>query len=185
MIVVAALVLIGSAQAGHTWTLSASSRAISIGGLRVYGGTVLPTYQGAITRFGTPQTCVLRPFSERQKPASNYSRVRWTTLGLSAEFITYGLIPDGGDACSKPHSVQLSTVTVTGTRWQTDRGLKVGDTVARLQQLYPTALPHGHSFWIVTRKNVVGSVSTVPVFSATVAHGRVGGFVLSIGAQGD
>jgi hypothetical protein len=181
----ALLAFAAPAQASHGWTVQASSRAINVGGYRIYGGTVLPNYQGAIGVFGTPQMCVLRPFAPGQKPASNYSRVRWTTLGLTAEFITYGVISDGGDACSKPRDVQLSTLTVTGTRWRTDLGLKVGDTAAQLQHLYPTALPHNNAYWIITRKSVVGSVATVPVFSVTIAHGRVTSFVFSIGAQGE
>jgi len=174
-----------SAQAGHTWTVQASPRAISVGGYRIYGGSVLPNYRGAIDRFGTPQSCVLASFAPGQKPAPNHSRARWTALGLSAEFITYGTIPDGGDACSKPQGVQLSILTVTDSRWHTTLGLKVGDTLARLQQLYPAALPHNNAFWIVTRRNRVGSASIVPVFSATVAQGRVTSLSFAIGAQGD
>ncbi len=180
------LLSVTAAAAGHTWAINASPKAISVGGYRIYGaGAWTPTYQQAVDRFGAPQSCVLRPFAVGQKPASNYSRVRWRSLGLQAEFITYGMISDGGDACSKPRDVQLSTLTATGTQWRTALGLRVGDTVARLQQLYPRALPHNNAFWIVTSKSVVGSVSTGPVFSVTIREGRVTSFVFSIGAQGD
>lgn len=173
------------AQASTSLLIRANASGITVSGWRIYGGSALPSYAGAIAHLGVPQTCTLQRFGADQPPAKNYSRARWVALGATATFITYGLIPDGGDACSKPASVQLDALTLTGSRWRTDRGLQIGDPLSRLQRLYPHALPHNGTFWIVTRHNVVGSESIVPVFSVTIRSGHVASFRFAIGAQGD
>jgi hypothetical protein len=165
--------------------IRASSHPMRVGAYTIGTGIANePTYARAISAFGTPQTCVLQKVGS-QKPADNYGRATWRTLGLRMDFITYAGIPNGGDACSVPESVYLDTLWITGSRWRTIRGLRVRATVATLQRLYPKALPHGNSFWLITGKNVIGTASLYPIFSATISHGRVSSFVLRIGAEGD
>jgi hypothetical protein len=154
-----------------------SPTTITVGNYNVRGAAQLPTYAGAIRAFGTPQVCTLHQ--------SNWSRVRWTGLGLAAEFITYGVIPNGGDGCSAPAGVQLDNLVVSGSRWHTARGLHVGSTVLQLQRLYPKALPHGRRFWIVIGKNVIGTTSLYPIVSVTIRNGAVSSFIFQIGAEGD
>jgi hypothetical protein len=146
---------------------------------------VSPTYAGAIKAFGTPQSCALGGFSSKTPKQKNFGRTVWRSLGVRAEFYTYGLTMGAGDACSAPSGVYLGTLWVTGPRWVTAKGLRIGDPIAKLQRLYPTALPHGDSFWLIIGKNVIGSTSLYPIFSATVANGRVTSFVFAIGAGGD
>ena len=172
-------------RAAHSYVIHASVRSIEIGEYQALGGSRLPTYAKAIQAFGTPQSCVLRPFGKTGPPASNYSRVIWRTLGVTADFITYGVIPNGGDACSAPSGVQLDTLRITSEKWRTSLGLRVGSTVATLQHLYSHALPHGHTFWLITGRNVVGTASLYPIFSATISHGHVSSLAFKIGAQGD
>jgi hypothetical protein len=161
-----------------------TSKSIRVGGYQIMGGA-LPTYASGIRAFGSAQACVLRAFGKGGTPASNYGRVEWRSLGLRADFITYGGLSDGGDACSEPGGVQLDTLWITGHSWRTVLGLRVGSTVATLQRLYPSALPHGNSFWLITGKNVIGSASLYPIFAATISHGRVASLVFRIDAEGD
>lgn len=174
-----------TSRAPTTWIVRANSTSITVANWHIYGGSTLPTYASAIAHFGAPQSCTLQPLSPGQKPADNFARVRWLGAGIAATFITYGVIPAGGDACDQPAAVQLDAMALTARHWRTDRGLQVGDTVARLQQLYPRALPHNASFWIVTHKSVIGTSSIVPVFSSSIHDGRVSAFRFQIGAQGD
>jgi hypothetical protein len=173
------------AVASQSFVIRASSHPISVGRYTIgIGVRNSPTYARAIKAFGAPQACALQKVG-KQKPADNYGRATWRTLGLRMDFITYGGIPNGGDACSVPESVYLDTLWITGAQWSTLLGLRVGATVATLQRLYPKALPHGNSFWLITGKNVIGTELLYPIFSATISHGRVSSFVFRIGAEGD
>jgi hypothetical protein len=74
---------------------------------------------------------------------------------------------------------------ITGELWRTALGLRVGSPVGTLQRLYPRALPHGGSFWLIIGHNRVVAESLYPIFAATIKDGRVSAFVFSIGAEGD
>lgn len=91
-----------------------------------------PTLRGAPAVFGEPSEC-------RILPVTKFSLVRWRQLGLRMEFGSYGGYPRGGNACVSRAHARLSRVYVTGPRWRTSRGLRVGDTQDRLAELYPKA----------------------------------------------
>jgi hypothetical protein len=190
---IAATVIAAACAASATPALAASQSLViraSASSIRVGNYQILdkshqqPTYARAIAAFGTPQSCVLQHWASGSV-ANNWGRATWRTLGLRMDFLTYGMIPNGGDACSAPEGVYLDSLVITGKQWRTALGLRVGASVARLQHLYPRALPHGNSFWLITGKNMVGTESLYPVVAATIKNGHVSALVFRIGAEGD
>lgn len=142
------------------------------------------SYAAAIEGLGTPDSCILG-YRKGLPPARNFARIAWRSLGVRAVLATYGGFPNGGDACSEPRAVYADTVWITGKRWRTLLGLRVGDSATKLRRLYPKALPHGGSFWIVIRKSHFGDAHLEPLFRAEVRAGRVTAFVLWIQGAGD
>jgi hypothetical protein len=168
--------------------IRASQAKITLNGYPVWTrppAWVSPTYAGAIKAFGAPDSCRLGYPAGGIPHLSNFSTVKWRELGLTMAFGSYGSSRRGGDACSEPGSFYLDNVRITGSTWTTGLGLKIGDPVSTLKRLYPTALPHNDSWWIVIAQNKVASTHLFPVFSATVVRGKIAAFVFQIGAEGD
>jgi hypothetical protein len=151
-----------------------------------------PTLRGATAVFGEPSEC-------RILPVTKFSLVRWRQLGLRMEFGSYGGYPRGGNACVSRAHARLSRVYVTGPRWRTSRGLRVGDTQDRLAELYPKANRvrgadidwagadpgRWRGWWLVVRVTHIGEFHPYPALLARVGRGRVSEFVVHVGAQGD
>ena len=55
-------------------------------------------------------------------------------------------------------------------------GLRVGDTVARLERLYPSATVHRSSYWLVKADRATSHA----LFWATVRSGRVTAFSVAV-----
>jgi hypothetical protein len=165
--------------------IQASASRIKLGSYEILGSrlTASPSYRGAIRAFGAPDTCQLG--TERAKRISNFSTVRWRALGLEMVFGSFGAPARGGDACSEPESFYLDNVRVTGSLWTTALGLRIGDPISKLKRLYPEALPHNGSWWVITAQSTIGVTNLFPRFAAAVAHGRVAAFVFQIRAEGD
>lgn len=103
-----------------------------IDGSRSFGGMPNPgSLQQAIDLFGAPASL-----------QGDDSRIgctaRWPELGIAATFANYGAARDG-PACAPAKDFVLVEALLNGPRWITDRGLRIGDTVAKLQQQYPEA----------------------------------------------
>ena len=107
-------------------------------------------------------------------------------------------LPGKKTVCDAPDQAPIDRVRVTGGRWYTSFGLRVGDSVAGLRRLYPRASFHRRkpgflpdSFWLVTRRaaciGLCGNIGFVPapVLVAEVASGRVRAFQFVVGAQGE
>jgi hypothetical protein len=147
-----------------------------------------PTLRGATEALGPPTAC-------RTIRHATHGRASWRSLGVSIDLLTYGGLPEGRNACSAPARIHVNWVRVTGTRWVTSRGLRVGDPVAKLRRLYPHARanlrenwPRG--YWLVSRRTAcIGICSTpfvcVPQLLAETRDGRTIAFFLHVGAQGD
>jgi hypothetical protein len=140
---------------------------------RSLGGLVVARSRpgDAVKRLGAPSTQRLNP---------PYSCVfSWSRLGLTLEFLEFS----GGKAC---RSGRLVTATVAdGEQWRTALGLRVGDTVARLQQLYPGAARHARGYadwrgyWLITRRSCAeGGGARFPGLLARVRAGRVSALVV-------
>jgi len=84
--------------------------------------------------------------------------------GLTIDFYNLG----GADACS-PEGGLFSRAFLRGPHWMTTKRLKVGDGVAKLRTLYPTArLRPGEryywlaGYWLVERTSVIGGGASYP-----------------------
>ena len=145
-----------------------------------------PTYRGAIRVFGEASRCrlVLGPTSVEAS---------WRPLGLIILLVTFGGLPEGETGCTRPDLIRISTIHITGSRWYTASGLKVGHSGARIRQLYPRAIfrRRERAWWVVhvRQRCVIGfcerEFETVPRLKAKMRNGRVSSFVLPVGAQGE
>jgi hypothetical protein len=133
----------------------------AVGPLRV--GSATPAQ--AIAAYGAPSAL-------RRQGTTCTSR--WPAIALSLGFLSFDANP-----CS---AGVLVHAVVTGRRWRTNRGLRIGDSRARLRALYPGATAHRDGWWLVTRHACaeVGG-QAFPGLLARTAHRRVAGFVVTAG----
>lgn len=132
-----------------------------VGGLQIGRGTLAD----ARVRFGSPSTA-------RSRASGVECDVRWSRIGLKLVFLDFS-----GRACQDG---VLVTASVTNrSAWRTAVGLRVGDSVARLRQLYPRASLHPASppwsgYWLITRRTCaeVGAFP-YPGLLARVRNNRV------------
>jgi hypothetical protein len=157
--------------------IKATNNTISVGPYRIYGPGSKETYAGAIAAFGAPADCHLLSGGEY------VSTVIWPRLGMTMRFATLGGLTPGADACTDPAHVYLDRLTLTSHRWQTVKGLRIGDPVSKLRRLYPKALPHTGQFWIVYANSP--AYGPQPLFAATVKKDRIASFFFEITGQGE
>jgi hypothetical protein len=137
-----------------------------------------PTLEGAIQAFGRPSNC------ERSAlPATD--EALWKGLGLRLEFDAF----ESSTPCGSPGEEALSgAALLSGPRWRTEPGLAVGDSLARLQKLYPKARIRRYDgpsvlvtgWWLVTRAYRDPDLHPFPALVARTERGRVVGFVVPI-----
>ena len=85
-----------------------------------FPGGVAPTRRNAIRAFGTPD----------RNDAQGCPN-RWWRLGLSLVTADFG----GGPPCAPTTAIQH--LVIRSHRWSTERGLRVGDSLDRVRELYP------------------------------------------------
>ena len=174
----------------HSLVLQASPSFQRLGPYRI---DAHPTYAGALAKLGPSSSCGLF-----QRDPS-WALAEWNDLGVAIELRTYGLLPPHRTGCTAPGKIFVSTVRVTARAWRTAVGLRVGDSEARLRQLYAGAIRtaglrswYGGGYWLVTRRShcitgvcTPGRLRTSAVLTAEVYAGRVSAFVFVIGAEGE
>jgi signal peptidase I len=167
-----------SVHAAVSFVIRATAKRIDVGGYRIWdpGSRKGPTYAGALTAFGGARSC---RFGHDRADAV----VRWPALGVTAEFTTLGLISKGGNACTRPREVFLDHLTITGGRWTTTLGLRLGDPLSKLLRLYPRARRHGSSYWLITETNP--AVGSQPLFAVGTRRGHVASFLFVVQAEGE
>jgi hypothetical protein len=145
----------------------------------------MPTLKDAISAFGKPSVCT-----------DLGENVQWPSLDISAEFTTLGGYPQGTaqDGCLSPKWVQPDHYILTGP-WRTKLGLKTGDNISRVRQLYPSTQQHpfwqgsgasGSGFWLTRRATPWnGPGSSWGRLIAMIQAGKVSGFYVSLQAQGE
>lgn len=112
-------------------------------------------------------------------PPASLSRVprgclaRWPALGAAM------LVTGAGDPCAA-ESAAVRWARLSGAIWRTQRGLVVGDSLARLRQLYPKARPRQGRWWLVTGRQA-GSRRPAPRLRAEVGAGRVRALWVDVG----
>ena len=163
--------------AGGIFGTAASAAPYTVG-VRANGHSVLAGVDlsrrpvGAlIERLGEPLTV---PDSR-----NNACLLRWPELGLRVWTANYG----SADPCS-PEGGLVQAAQVTKRLWRTGRGLRVGDTVRRLRDLYPAARKR-YGWWsLVTAYSPIGHGGYYPKLGARGAR-RVTHLLLQPGAAGD
>jgi hypothetical protein len=149
-----------------------------------------PTMGGIIRAFGRPTWCRI---------TSKISSVMtWNRLGLRVSFATFGGIRPGRTSCSD-QKIWISWIKASGPRWRTGLGLRAGDSVDEVRELYPRTRYQrkrlgswpAPSYWLVHHRErcFIGQCPTpyhdVPKLIAAVDDGVVRSFFLPVGAQGD
>ncbi len=81
---------------------------------------VVPNRRNAIRAFG-------RPDGKNPQGCPN----KWKQLGVRMVVADFG----GGPACAGGTRIQI--LVITGRTWQTERGLRIGDSLDRVRELYP------------------------------------------------
>jgi hypothetical protein len=169
-------------QAADTGAIRIGVKTEAIGPWRVQAN---PSLDGAIAAFGAPSRC------RTVSGVPGFASVEWRALGLRAVFGTYG--SGGARPCQAVRAVRLDNARASSKDWHTGRGLRVGDSVAKLRRLYPQATLRTYTrgvapvrgWWLVVRTNRVPDLHSVPALLATARAGRVTGFVVSVHAEGD
>lgn len=162
--------------------MQAATRTITIAGDERIGSYRVKadgSLGGAISAFGRPTA--LRRTSDQSCTAS------WRTISLTIFVYNLG----GEDACT-PRGGRFNRAIMRGPTWRTNKGLRVGDPVARLRQLYPSARFHRGlryywpaGYWLVPRPERFGTGGTYPGLLAETRSGRVTGFQVRYQAGGD
>ena len=158
----------------------AGGQVTKIGSLRTSSSrTYAPTLSRATATFGRT--------SSRRLTSANSCEVSWARLGLRGTFANFGGTLPGQTTCT-PSIGKLQTATIRGRGFRTQRGLRVGDTTARLKQLHSGASFREHSWWLATAPAVFGDVEPgqrIPIIRAITQGGKVARFVLRVGAAGE
>lgn len=172
-----------TAAAKQSFVLRAGTNFQRVGDFKVRRD---PTYRGAIRAFGEASRC-------RLVSGPTFVEASWRPLGLTILLVTFGGMPGGETGCTRPDLIRISSIHITGERWYTAAGLKVGQSGARVAQLYPRAIykRRERAWWLVHARErcVIGvcehEFETVPRLKAKMRQGRVASFVFPVGAQGE
>lgn len=128
----------------------------------------------------------LRAFGKPSRLTSLYAgngcRVRWSSKRVIADFDDYGGRPRGESVCSSRHGYLTSARL--GRGWRTSRGVRVGASSHVIRRRYPAATYVNGRWWLVTKRQVVGTDDPnahEPVLAASVRKGRVSSLLASRG----
>jgi hypothetical protein len=108
----------------------------------------------------------------------------WRDLGLLINFVNVG----GLDPCRadvQASSVELKDEFAAQAHWETDRGLRVGMSLADLRELYPQARSQsapgfGEVLTLIQGRALVGIARADPILSARIADGAVDELTMSV-----
>jgi hypothetical protein len=161
---------------------------LRIQGSDSFGGMPNPgTLRQAIARFG-------RPSSMQDDGSGVDCFVRWDALGIRALFQDFGATDSA--SCLPADAFTLSEASLTGSRWMTSTGVRIGDPLGQLRAAYPDAahpadcvtdhVPDS-SWWRLLRTPdpLGGPGSFICTLAAIVRDGRVAQFELSSSAASE
>lgn len=161
-------------QPPHVIRLNDEGFVTRLGPVRVVARR--PTLPNAYRAFG-------RPSSERGKRTVRY--VGWRAAGVSITGVTLG-------GCRRTRcrtdELFVQSALVTGPRWQTAEGLRVGDPTSRVAELYDVDVPAGDDSRDVVVADAyypVGGDGDIPTVTARIRDGFVKGFDVWVGGAGD
>jgi hypothetical protein len=124
------------------------------------------TRVGLVRAFGRPTTL---------RHTVTGCRARWPQLGMRVDLYNLGR----GDRCKF-----FRKAVLTGRRWQTAKGLRIGDSLARARELFPRARRHGVWMWLIPRFYSVGDRHYAGL-AAKLALDRVVAFRVEYPSGGD
>ncbi len=130
-----------------------------------------PTVGAAVKAFS-------RPSSRRPRYGGSGCEVSWRKIGLKMTFAYYGGGGGRTAACGANRGVAKSAL-IQGSaaeRWQTSRGIRIGDSLEQLERLYPNAVEWEGDYWLAIGFSPVGEDSSYPVLAAMVRNEAVRGF---------
>jgi hypothetical protein len=131
-----------------------------------------PEFPKAVFALGEP--------SHIQNPDIPGCLVTWRRLGLKIQFESFGIASDCNDGRAQAAVVKGHRGRVS---WRTQRGLRVGDSFAKLTRLYPNARRRPGARVIVYQKDpAIGDGSIV---TAVLRGGRVASLRLWLGGAGE
>jgi hypothetical protein len=132
------------------------------------------TYSAAVRALGKPNSVT--------RVGGGTCTARWRGLGLTIRFTTFGK----ATGCSGLFAQDGSITTDAGHRhWRTAKRLRVGDSLAKLDRLYPKAIRLKGSRVIAYERHSPYSTGRLDLITAQITRGRVSAFQLFIGAAGD
>ena len=131
-----------------------------------------PKLSAAIRAYGQPTS---------RSGGGELCRVRWADIGVRSRFQNFGAV----DSCQARHGLAQKAVVNGDRPWRTAKGLRLGDTIARLTRLYPRARRTSRGFRLVEGILPFGMIHRHSVLGARVGDRRVTAFTLFIGAAGD
>jgi hypothetical protein len=117
-----------AASASTTIEVPDSGRIVRVGDFRPkqrlgetsFPGGVAPIRRNAIKAYGKPD-------GKSPQGCPN----KWKKLGVRMVTADFG----GGPPCAATTPIQQ--LVITGSRWSTERGLRIGDSLDRVRELYP------------------------------------------------
>lgn len=158
----------------HVVRTNADGFVTRLGPVRV--ATRTSNLSGAYRAFGRPTSASGR---------GNVRRVRWKAAGVSIVAATFG-------GCRRStcatRELRIQSARVTGPRWQTAAGLRVGEPATRIAALYDGAEgPEDGSGTVVLQDaySPIGDGGEIPIVTARVRGGVVTGFDVWVGGAGE
>jgi hypothetical protein len=164
-----------------------SGRIVAVGafhpkqrlGEHSFPGGVTPNRRNAIKAYGKP---------DGKSPAGCPNK--WKALGVRIVTADFG----GGPPCASSTPVQQ--IVVTGRQWVTERGLKIGDSLDRVRELYPELkrfndLYGKNELWrntwalVLEESQVAGPPNVIDRLAAEIRGRTVKSFTVSPYGAGD
>jgi hypothetical protein len=161
--VVLAVASVAAAVAVATPSAAPAPSFVITGDTSIAGFPRDGTMRRALALFGQPQ--IRDPFGYEA------CRLVWPVWGIT---MTVGSANNPVGACG-PEAKHRQT-TLTGRHWRTSAGLKIGDPLARLRQLYPKAFREKPGTWWLKTRSLAGLL--FPGLEAKILKGRVASFTV-------
>jgi hypothetical protein len=144
-----------------------------------FPGGVAPIRRNAIKAYG-------RPDGKSPSGCPN----KWKTLGVRMVTADFG----GGPPCARTTPIQQ--LVITGSRWTTERGLRIGESLDRVRELYPELkrfsdlygpAPAYRYQWalVLEPSQVAGPPNLIDRLAATIRGRRVVSLTVSPYGAGD
>ena len=123
-------------------------------------------FQAAVTAFGRPSA------RGKSEPTSRICTIRWESRGIDVDFIRAA---GCGDRALRRDGYWIG-MRLWGIEWKTQRGLRVGDPVRKIRELYPDARyvsrPPNAAYWeLLARQSK--DFGRIPLLEAHIGAGRV------------